>query len=162
MTAIALVATGQTISHTTGRHTTTLTRQEQVFRLEVRTGVTVGHGGHVVEELTASFTTEQAARLASRTIAETFKAGGTVQEAQDATYTALRTEWAEQSRRRGGYANPTLLADLERAVDIFDPQKAEMDELAADIRNNLTGPVRSFRDIRDEHAAATQRDRGAA
>jgi hypothetical protein len=133
-----LTCPGDLITFTAGRHT--ITAQY------VRRGafsVTVYQGAYRVDTLCASY-------------AVAFLARGTADQARQQALYEVQTERVDQTGRP--YPERAFLADLDRAIDFHttDAERAEQAAALAELAASL-GPARTFREIRDRHAAALVR-----
>ena len=165
---------GAVISHTTGcvRIRLACVRPGQSYRVSTCLGST----GAEIPELTASFPTEVEARRVARAVCVAFRDGRPVREVLDglalvlseALAAAMGGGGADQGRRSA------RVVSLSRALEVLKTpeQRAADDDLAARIAATMSdcaareglpvGPARSFREIRDRHQAAMQRDRLSA
>lgn len=118
----------------TPKHTIGLI-SERTHRVETRHG----EGSQIVDELTASFATEECASLVQRVIADSLRNDLTVAETRAALVERLQYEYANECQAH--YRKQAYLADLDRAIDIFTPQatRERLDEMAADLRVSMAG-----------------------
>lgn len=126
--------------------------------------VTVYNGSLRLNDLCASYSTEEMARLVARAYAVMYVAEAEGRDAAEAVKTEITDGIAKAMRRR----DTKRVAQLNRLADLLETP-AEV-ALVEDVRQHLdavhnggpTLPARSWREIRDRHRGALARDRKPA
>lgn len=137
---------GQTFSCAAGRYTIALTAElianRPVYKVATTTSSVIGQP---VDTLSASFGTELVARIAARRIAECLRAGANPDTTRDAVYTTVQILLAAELAAPS--VNAPVVADLERAVDVFMPPPARevADTVAAELNADLDASAQDAR-----------------
>lgn len=156
----ALANIGDTIPFTTSRGVSITLQwvREGVY------SVTVYNGSLRLDDLCASYPTEEVARLVARGYAILYSAEAEMRDAAEALKVDITDALAKAMRRR----DTRRVAQLNRLADrLSTPAETALLE---DVRNHLTAvhnggaqlPARSFREIKARHAAALAADRKPA